>query len=318
MNSVWPLGPSRPRILVIKLGALGDFVQAMGPMQAIRRAHSEHHVALLTTTPFVALAAASPWFDSVMEDARPGPTDLGGWWRLRRVLRAGRFERVYDLQTSDRTGWIFRLMWPRRPEWSGIARGASHPHDNPARDRMHTIDRQAEQLRLAGIEAVPPPDLSWVEADLARFAIGPRYAFLVPGASAHRPAKRWPVERFAALARDLAARGVRPVVVGQAEERELAAQMAVKCPETRDLTGKTSLLELFALARGAVCAVGNDSGPMHMAAAAGVPTVVLFSAESDPALCAPRGAKVTVLRRPELSGVSAGEVAAALRLRGAA
>jgi ADP-heptose:LPS heptosyltransferase len=108
------------------------------------------------------------------------------------------------------------------------------------------------------------------------------------------------------------------VVVGLAEERDLATQIVAKCPETRDLTGKTSLLELFALARGAVCAVGNDSGPMHMAAAAGVPSVVLFSVESDPALCAPRGAKVTVLRRAELSGLSAGEVVAALRLRGAA
>jgi len=302
------------RVLVIKLGALGDFVQALGPMQAIRHAHPDAHIALLTTAPFVELGRATPWFDTVMVDERK--RDLGSWWALRRLLRAGRYDRVYDLQTSDRTGWYFRVMGPgRRPEWSGIAKGASHRHTNPARDAMHTLDRQAEQLALAGIEEVPPPDLSWVDADLRRFDLGNRYVLLVPGASPHRPAKRWPVGRYADLARDIAARGARPIVVGTVEERELGRTVAVRCTDARDLTGQTSLVELFALACGASGAVGNDSGPMHMAAVGGAPSVVLFSAESDPALCAPRGPRVTVLRRRELNGVATGEVAAALRLR---
>jgi len=316
VNSVWPLGPSRPRILVIKLGAMGDFVQALGPMQAIRRAHPEHHIALLTTAPFAELAKASGYFDSLQIDLRPHWSDVSRWWRLRQQLRGGRFERVYDLQTSDRTGWYFRLFGPgRRPEWSGIVKGCSHPHDNPRRDRMHTMDRQAEQLRAAGIETVPPPDLSWVAADTQKFGVGSRYVLLVPGGAAHRPAKRWPIGRFAELARDIASRGARPVVVGTASERELGQQIAVRCTDARDLTGKTTMLELFALARGASGAVGNDSGPMHMAAMAGAILVVLFSAESDPALCAPRGPRVTILRRPELSGLAVGEVAAALKLR---
>jgi ADP-heptose:LPS heptosyltransferase len=302
------------RVLVIKLGALGDFVQALGPMQAIRRAHPDAHIALLTTAPFVDLACATPWFDTVLVDERK--RDLGSWWTLRRMLRGGRYGRVYDLQTSDRTGWYFRVMGPgRRPEWSGIANGASHRHADPQRDAMHTIDRQAEQLALAGIAEVPPPDLSWVDADLSRFDLGNRYVMLVPGASAHRPAKRWPVGRYSELARDIAARGARPIVVGTEEERELGHTVAVRCTDARDLTGRTSLIELFALACRASGAVGNDSGPMHMAAMGGAPSVVLFSAESDPALCAPRGPRVTVLRRRELNGLATGEVAAALRLR---
>jgi len=162
---------------------------------------------------------------------------------------------------------------------------------------------------------VPPPDLSWVDADLSRFDLGERYVMLVPGASPHRPAKRWSVGRYAELARDIAARGARPIVVGTAEERDLGRTVAVRCTDARDLTGQTSLMELFTLACNAAGAVGNDSGPMHMAAMGGTPSVVLFSAESDPALCAPRGPRVTVLRRRELSGLATGEVAAALRLR---
>jgi ADP-heptose:LPS heptosyltransferase len=302
------------RVLVIKLGALGDFIQALGPMQAIRRAHPDAHIALLTTAPFVDFARATPWFNEVLVDDRK--RDIGSWWTLRRMLRGGRYDRVYDLQTSDRTGWYFRVMGPgRRPQWSGIAKGVSHRHDNPARDRMHTLDRQAEQLAIAGVASVPPPDLTWVGASLGRFDLGQRYVMLVPGASAHRPAKRWHIGRYAELARDIASRGVRPVVVGTAEERELGRFIAVRCTDACDTTGRTSLLELFALAYGASGAVGNDSGPMHMAAVGGVPSVVLFSSESNPTLCAPRGPRVTVLRRNELTGLAVAEVAAALRLR---
>jgi ADP-heptose:LPS heptosyltransferase len=303
-------------VLVIKLSALGDFIQALGPIAAIRRHHVGTRIDLLTTAPFAALGEACPHVDRVLVDDRPGAFDVGGWLALRRSLRAGGYARVYDLQTSDRTGWYFRLMGPgRRPEWSGIARGCSHPHTNRNRDAMHTLDRQAEQLRLAGIAHVPAPDISWARAELARFRLAPRYVLMVPGGAAHRPAKRWPLDRYAALARDLAIRGLQPVVIGGETERPLGQKIAARSTGAIDLTGRTSLIELLAIAKGAAAAVGNDSGPMHVAAAAGVPSVVLFSAESDPKLCAPRGSHVAVLRRPEIQGLSLAEVEAALRLR---
>ena len=302
-------------VLAIKLGALGDFIQALGPIAAIRRHHVGARIDLLTTAPFAALGEACPHIDRVLVDARPAAFDVGGWLALRRSLRNGNYGRVYDLQTSDRTGWYFRLMGPGRPEWSGIARGCSHPHANPNRDAMHTLDRQAEQLRAAGIAHVPAPDISWARAELARFRLAPRYVLVVPGGSAHRPAKRWPLDRYAALARDLAIRGLQPVVIGGEAERPLGQKIAARSTGAIDLTGRTSLIELCAIARGAAAAVGNDSGPMHVAAAAGVPSVVLFSAESDPKLCAPRGPHVAVLRRPEIQGLSLAEVEAALRLR---
>jgi ADP-heptose:LPS heptosyltransferase len=248
-----------------------------------------------------------------MVDARP--RNPRGLWRMRKTLRDGNYDRVYDLQTSDRSSFYFHMLRGARLEWSGVALGSSHRHANPARDTMHSVDRQAEQLAVAGIGAVPPPDLDWVKSDLGQFALAARYVVLVPGASPHRPAKRWPIERFADLARVIAQRGAQPMVVGSAEERALGVAVAAACPEARDLTGRTGLVELFALAKGAAAAVGNDSGPMHMAALGGAPSVVLFSADSDPALCAPRGASVTVLRRPELAALTVGEVAAALRLR---
>ena len=304
------------RVLVIKLGALGDFVLAMGPFAAIRKAHPDARITLLTTAPFAGLACDSGYFNEVWTDTRPTLLSPASWLALRRRLRGGRFDRVYDLQTSDRTGWYFFLMGPgRRPEWSGIARGCSHPHANPLRNTMHSIERQNEQLAMAGIADVPAADLSWIRADTSRFTLSGKYVLLVPGGAPHRPRKRWPVERYIELARDLIRRSVEPIVLGGAAEAELGQTICATVSGVRNLVGGTGLAEIAALAHGAAGAVGNDTGPMHMIAAADCPSVVLFSSESDPALTRPRGAAVTVLQREDLGGLPASEVAAGLSLR---
>jgi ADP-heptose:LPS heptosyltransferase len=298
------------RILVIKLGALGDFVQAFGPFAAIRAHHPAAEITLLTTRPFAALAAASPYFDHVWLDDKPKLWQVAKVLRLRKQLAAGRFSRVYDLQTSDRSSWYFRLMGGE-VAWSGIAPGCSLPHDNPDRDHMHTVERQAEQLALAGIETVPPPDLSWAEGDVGRFGLPQRFALICPGGAPHRPAKRWPAERFAEAAGWLAARNVTPVILGtKAEQAEIDAITAA-CSQAVSLAGKTAFLDILGLGRRALAAIGNDTGPMHLIATAGCPSVVLFSHESDPSLCAPRG-RVTILRRPSLAELPAAEVENAL------
>ena len=302
------------RILIIKLGALGDFVQALGPIQAIRRHHPAARITLLTTAPFSSLAAACPWIDEVCLDERLPWWRVARWRRFRRWMRQAAFARVYDLQTSDRSGWYFRLLGRPHPEWSGIVPGCSHPHANPERDFMHTVDRQAEQLAMAGIPAVPPPDLAWLDAALPAAGLTEPFVLMVPGGAAHRPAKRWPAAMFAELADRLLELDYQPVLAGAGADRAAIAEISAACPGALDLTGRTSLLQLGGLARRAVAAVGNDTGPMHLAAAVGCRAVVLFSDASDPALCAPRGGDVAVLRQVPLSGLAVAEVEAALRL----
>lgn len=295
-------------ILVLKLGALGNVVQSFGPFAAIRRHHADARITLLTAAPYAAWMADSPWFDDVWIDDRPAWWDMRGCLALRARLTAGRFDRVYDLQTSGRSARYFQLL-PRRarPEWSGIARGCSHPDRDPGRNLLHDFERQAGQLRQAGIPTVPPPDLGWCAGNIARFGLPERIALLVPGSSAHRPAKRWPAVRYAALARALAEAGTAPVVLGTAAEAPLAAEIARVTP-VLDLTGRTGFGDLASLARAAHVAIGNDTGPMHLVAAAGCPSVVLFSGDSDPALCAPRGPRVALLRRPALDTLDLGPV----------
>jgi ADP-heptose:LPS heptosyltransferase len=303
-------GPARrERILVIKLSALGDFVLALAAMRKIRQAHRKAHITLLTTPPFKALAEASPYFNEVETDGRPG--SLSDWLALRRRLRAVHYDRVYDLQTSAQSSRIFQSLRPAPPPWSGIALGCSLPHRNPQRNHMHTLERQADQLKEAGVwpdaptepGTAPPPDLSWIWAADRRSPKMPgarRYALLVPGGSAHRLDKRWPVERYAALAKRLYAQGLDSVIIGGPQEAELAHRIQREAPRARDLTGRTDFAQVAKLGARAAIAIGNDTGPLHLAAAAGAPTVVLFSSASDPALSAPRG-NVTSLQAADLS-----------------
>jgi ADP-heptose:LPS heptosyltransferase len=296
------------RILVVKLGALGDFVMALGPCAAIRARHPRARATLLTGAVCAELARAAPYFDEVWVDPRPAPWQVGAWTGLARRLREARFEWVYDLQTSQRSGWYFRLLGRPRPAWSGIVRGCSHPHANPRRRDMHTLDRQRDQLAFAGIADVPAPDLSWAKADIGRLALAPPFAVIAPGSAPHRPEKRWPAPRYAELARAIARRGVRPVLVGATGEAAALAAIAAACPDASNLGGRTTLLELVSIMREAAFTVGNDSGPMHLAAVAGCPAVVLFSGASDPARTAPRGPAVRIVRRDRLGDLTAAEV----------
>jgi ADP-heptose:LPS heptosyltransferase len=296
------------RVLVIKLAALGDFAQAFGPFAAIRAHHADARITLLTTKPYAPLARLSPWFDEVWEDGRPDWTDLPGVFRLARRLRAAGFDWAYDLQTSSRSS-RYRWFVGRRAAWSGIAPGASHPHANPRRDLMHTVERQREQLEMAGINAFPEPDLGWLDADVQRFGLPARFCLLVPGASPGRPAKRWPEDRFGALAARL---GLPAVVIGGPAETPLAAAITAVAPGTLDLTGRTSFADIAALARRADVCIGNDTGPTHLVAAAGCPTIALFGQDSDPALCAPRGRQARFLRHIPLHDLDTAVVVAAV------
>jgi ADP-heptose:LPS heptosyltransferase len=299
-----------PSILVLKLGALGNMVLSLSAFAAIRRHHADAKITLLTTAPYGEWMAASPYFNSVLIDARPAAWNILAVLRLRQMLVGGNFDRVYDLQTSSRSSWYFRLFpASARPEWSGIAPGCDFPDRDRDRDRIHDIDRQHGQLRQSGITDFPPADLKWSHGDISRFALPHEIALLVPGSSAHRPIKRWPVAHYRALAIALERRGLIPIVVGT--ERDLGAAIASGTAAI-DLTGKTSFGDLADLGRIAAFAVGNDTGPMHLVAVAGCASVVLFSRDSDPARCAPRGHDVRVLRRADLAELTPQEVLAAL------
>ena len=308
-------GAPAAKILVIRHGALGDFVLSTGAFKAIRDHHGGAEITLLTGSPYAAFAQASGWFDAIWIDDRPSLFRFWKWLELRNRFRAAGFDRVYDLQTSDRTNLYFHFFERgREPEWCGTATGCSHACDNPDRHRLHPIERQVEQLALAGIDGDCLPDVSWARGEIDRFGLPDDYIVLVAGGSPGRPTKQWPADGYATIAARAVAAGLTPVLVGAAAERDLLRAIAAGTPKTIDLGGQTDLADLAALGRSARQAIGNDTGPMHLIAAAGCRSLVLFSKHSSPRRSAPRGAHVTTLQRDSLAGLDPAEVAAAAGL----
>jgi ADP-heptose:LPS heptosyltransferase len=306
---------NQDRILVIKLGSLGDFVQAMGPMAAIRRHHPAADITLLTTAPYVSFGQACGYFDHIMTDTRPRWNDLKGWLALRRKFNDGQYTRVYDLQNSDRSRIYFRLFSPR-PEWVGTARGASHRNASAERTKGSPFSGHRQTLALAGIEDVPIDPMLWIRGDLSGFGIGNRpYVLLVPGSSPHLTMKRWPAERYGELARRLFTWGYLPIVIGTLSERDAADGIRHVCPDALDLTGQTTLTDIVLLGRKAAAAIGNDTGPLHMIGPTGCPTLALFSGHSDGRKYAPLGPHVEMIQTDDLSPLDVDTVATMLTTR---
>ena len=298
------------RILVIKLSALGDFIQALGAMKAIRRHHADDHLTLVTTAPYRDLAERSGLFDEIWLDPRASLLRADRWLPFISRLRAGQFDRVYDLQWADRTAAYFRALKQPRPEWVGTVEGCSHRLEDPSA-RSHIRDRQAALLRLAGIEEIGPPDLSFVSGDVDRFGVSERSALLVPGSSPQHRWKRWPVQNYVEVAQALVAEGVEPLLIGGAAEREEIQAIEAACPAARAITGE--LWDIVTLARQARIAVSNDTGPAFLIEAAGCPLVLLYGERSDAVKLAPRGERVTLIQRPEVADITVPVVLEAIR-----
>ena len=122
--------------------------------------------------------------------------------------------------------------------------------------------------------------------------------------------KRWPVERYGQLARLLRERGYDIVVIGGPQESALARYIQKAAGNARDLTGRTDFAQIAVLGARCVLAVGNNTGPMHLIAAAGAPTIAVVEDEPDALLTAPRG-HVAVLQAKSLDALTVETVAAA-------
>ena len=287
-------------ILVIKLGALGDFIQALGPMAAIRKHHKDAHITLLTTAPFQKFAEDCGYFNVTQIDTRPKILQFSELLKLRQFFNNGKFDRVYDLQNNDRTNFYFKLFSTPKPEWNGIAKGASHRNTSPERTAGHAFDGHVQTLGLAGICGIKPDPLAWMETDISTFPLQKPYVLIVPGCAPERPEKRWPADKYGRLSMMLSQSGYQPVLIGTKADKDATDIIASACSDALDLTAQTSLNQIATLARSAAGAIGNDTGPMHLIGATGCPSLVLFSSHSDPIRHAPKGENVNVLQEKEL------------------
>ncbi len=250
-------------ILALRALGLGDLLTAVPAVRALRRAAPRDRLVLAAPAPLAPLAELTGAVDELLParglGALPRPAEPPG---LAVNLHGSGPESITDL-LGTRPARLITHRHPGLPDVPGP----------PWREDLHEVDRWCRLLEWHGIPA-DPGDLSLPAP--AEPSPAPGAVVVHPGAA--YPARRWPAERFAAVARALAGTGRRVVVTGDAGERRLAEEVAGRAglPADDVLAGHTGVAGLAAVVAGAALVVCGDTGVGHLATAFGTPSVLLF------------------------------------------
>lgn len=255
----------RSTLLVLRALGLGDLLTAVPALRGLRAAYPAHRIVLAAPAPLAELAALTGAVDELLPTAELGIPEPG-------AREWGTPSPAVAVNLHGRGPESTRLLRALHP---GVLLAHRHP-EVPGPDwqtDLHEVRRWCRFLEHFGIPA-DPADLG-----LAR-PVDPSPA---PGAVVVHPgcafvARRWPAERYAVVARRLAAAGLPVVVTGNPAERRLALRVAAEAglPQRSVLAGRTGLSQLAALVADGSLVVCGDTGIAHLATAYGTPSVVLF------------------------------------------
>jgi heptosyltransferase-2 len=294
------------RILLRSTNWIGDAVMTTPAMAAIRAAFPEAEIVVAANPAVAELFRRHPFCDRVLLFDKKGVhRGLSGLLRFAAELRRERFDLAILLQNAIEAALLALLAGiPRRAGYRTDGRGLLLTDGVPlgeAERCLHHTEYYLRMLRALGIEGEDGRlrlECTGEEIAWARQALGPgRYLAVNPGA-AYGSAKRWFPERFAAVADTLAREyDLQVLLTGGPGEAEIGRDIAVamRAP-VLNLIGRTSVRQLMALLSLCRLVVTNDSGPMHVAAAFGVPIVAVFG-PTDHTTTSPLGSAVRIVRR---------------------
>ena len=279
-----PLAPEKiKKILVIKLGALGDFILSDSAFKAIRKHYPHAHITLLTTPAFHEFAGKLGYFDDIVVFERFSFLNFVKVKLFIRWIKQSPFDIVFDLQMVDRTQsyyYLFKLFSRQTFMWVGHVRASSYFLED-VYFKKHPRERLQRLLGKVGIMDIEALDIRRLGQEIRVDGLREKYILLVPGASlSFGGAKIWPLGEYQKLTQKLTEKGFDVVIIGG---RGGDNSMLRINNHVFDLTGQTTLNQVIYLASKAYAAIGGDTGPMHMAAAARTPVFVLFSKKALPA-----------------------------------
>lgn len=280
-------GPTA-RLLVVRLGSLGDLIHTVPAVAALRRAHPLAQIDWLVDHVHRELLDLVPVLSATVPLRRPTG---GGWMQALRELRARRYDVAVDFQGLIKSAAVARLSGAKRIVGFDRA-SAREPMASllytdrvPAGNVAHVIDKNLQLAATLGAAVdrreFPLMPLPSAALDAIRAEGIDSYALINCGAA--WPNKRWPPDRFGRLAAWLLERhGLRSVILWGPGESDLADDVVRSSNGAAIMAPPTGLGDLVAIAHGASLMVSGDTGPTHVAAALGTPIVALFG-PTDPA-----------------------------------
>ena len=300
------------RILIIKLGALGDVMMAEGVMRCIRQHHPKAHITLMTEPLYARFMNKAPHFDEVLPYKRVPRWHFASLRAVKTRLKSGNYDLVIDLQNSSHSRRF--QSWLQDAFISSTSKYADIRYHRDASRNLASREYLREQVETIGVDMSAGyfSDLTWAAEDvshvLAQHKIKNAFALLVAGSAARHPQKRWP--GFPALVEELAARNIQAVTAPGPDEHDLCAGL----PAIMLMDGDKFLTlgQLVGLASHCEFVVGNDTGPTHMLAAAHTKGVALFGSNHSPAANTGIGEIYQIVEKPTVKDISVPEVLAAI------
>ncbi len=297
-------------VCIIKPSSLGDVVHAMPILSALRSIWPSAHLTWVVNAPFRELLQGHRDLDELIVYDRRGKgidrSGIGGMAQLLGRLRRGRYDLTIDLQGLLRSAIMTAATGaPVRVGMADAREGARWfytDHVDAPRLGLHAVERVLRVAAALGAEVAEPifnppiseDDRAWASEVLAEV---PRPRVIL-NLGARWLTKRWPPEHFAEIGRRILAKfGGGLIAVGASEDRALVDALARHAaPATiLDLCGQTRLPQLAALGLGADLLISNDTGPLHLAAAAGARVTGIYTCTS-PKLTGPFGPLVTTVQ----------------------
>jgi heptosyltransferase-1 len=275
-------------LLVVRLGSLGDLVHTLPAVAALRRAFPAAQIDWLVDAPHRDFLSLVPVVSSLVVLAERGAK---GWLAVRRELRSKQYHLAIDFQgliKSSALAWMsgaHRVVGFDGPSLREPMASLFYSEQVPVDPTAHVVQKNLQLARALGAtgDALEFP-IGPVTSDAVATFLGAtpaQYALVNPGAA--WPNKRWPPDRFGEIARLLRDRhGLAAVVLWGPGEEGLAHAVVDAADGAASVAPPTGLRDLIALSRGARLVVSGDTGPLHIAAAVGVPAVALFG-PTDPA-----------------------------------
>ena len=304
-------------ILIIKHGALGDLIQITNALKSIRHKYPESKITLLTDIKFKFFSDRIIFIDEIIYENRPSFLRIDEWLTIILKIARRNFNIVFDLQNSDRTSvyYFFIKLFNSKVIWSGNRKGGKYKYHPKNFESVPIKDRIKNQLALMNIEIYDNPDISWMLNKNIINLPNNDFVILLPGSSLEHKHKRWPAEKFAELANHLKERNIDSIILGQSHsEGEELKKIKLLAPKIIDFSNQ-DLDCLATTASKAIGAIGNDTGPTFIAAAAGCPITWLLSSHTDPNITQLLGSKVNTLKKDNISDITTDEVKNNLALR---
>ena len=295
-------------ILIIKLGSLGDVVQISGALRDIREHHKNEKITILTTSKYINLFKNCPYVDNCLEDERLPRYNIFYLLRLRKIINSLNFNKVYDLQNSNRTNFYRKFLFNVK-NWSSSRDIPENKYNNSV------LQRFDEQLRKSNIKTLYTlkPDFSWAaeKANNYNLDTDKKYILFFPFCSRDLIHKRWPYfSELINLIKQNHSQYELVVAPGPGEIEE-AKSFNIRVALSNNLA--LDFFELASLIKKSHLVIANDTGPAHMAAHLGAKGFALFGPHTTPEKVSIEREKFIALQTTDLKSLFADRVYALIK-----